>query len=139
MATRSLAVTVNQVVPVTISLCQAVPPRSDWLAPIRLITSANGFESKMAIDLKGSAVCSVDPLLSPSPPSLGCWCSLSTRWLPRVALSSWSTKCSIANCQRRLVLKARRVVVGLQWFIQVTLFEEVSRLSVSLSINCRIT
>ena len=53
--------------------------------------------NKMAIGLKSSAVCSVDPLLSPSPPSLGCWCSLSTRLLPRVALSSWSTKCSIAN------------------------------------------
>ena len=44
----------------------------------------------MAIGLKGSVVCSVDPLLFPSPPSLGCWCSLATRLLPRVALSSWS-------------------------------------------------
>jgi hypothetical protein len=36
----------------------------------------------MAIGLKGSAVCSVDPLLSPSLPSLGSWCSLSTRCCP---------------------------------------------------------
>jgi len=39
---------------------------------------------------------------------------------------------------RRLVLKDRRVVVGLQWFIQVYGRSRTSRLSVSLSINCGI-
>jgi hypothetical protein len=104
---------------------------------IRLITSPNAFSYKMAIGLKGSAVCSVDPL--PFPTLVGLLVFPIHSLVAQSDLEFLVDEMFDCELPRRLVLQDRRVVVGLQWFIQVYGRSRTSRLSVSLSINCRIT